>query len=89
MDIKVPSLNSSSAASSTAPSTPGNYGHKSTSDKNGGDKDRGEGGEEEEEKDQKGFLVHTSGCVIPDFDPFHHTVTRFISNPISVSSRFL
>ncbi|ROT73171.1 hypothetical protein C7M84_008399 [Penaeus vannamei] len=35
MDIKVPSLNSSSAASSTAPSTPGNYGHKSTSDKNG------------------------------------------------------
>nr|XP_053628355.1 uncharacterized protein LOC128685754 [Cherax quadricarinatus] len=35
----------------------------------------------------QGFLVHTPGCIIPDFDPFHHTITRFISNPIMLTCK--
>ncbi|KAK7076302.1 hypothetical protein SK128_003802 [Halocaridina rubra] len=43
--------------------------------------------EEEEGESQEGFLVHTPGCVIPDFDPFHHTITRFISNPVILTCK--
>ena len=33
-----------------------------------------------------GYLVHTKGCKIPDFDPYHHTITKFISvtPPVSI-----
>nr|XP_045588618.1 uncharacterized protein LOC123750557 [Procambarus clarkii] len=45
------------------------------------------GGEQQQQEEQQGFLVHTPGCIIPDFDPFHHTITRFISNPIMLTCK--
>ncbi|XP_071514959.1 uncharacterized protein [Panulirus ornatus] len=73
MDAMVPSINASLSTS-----------HSSFTKNTGGGTDVGDSEGNSSEEDQKGFLVRTPGCIIPDFDPFHHTITRFISNPINL-----
>ncbi|KAG7170852.1 hypothetical protein Hamer_G023832 [Homarus americanus] len=84
MDIMVPSINASTSSS------PSSLTSKTSAGRGGGgshDTERRNTEGEEEELEQKGFLVHTPGCIIPDFDPFHHTITRFISNPIKLTCK--
>ncbi|XP_076058952.1 uncharacterized protein LOC143035823 [Oratosquilla oratoria] len=39
------------------------------------------------EEPPRGFLVHSEVCSIPDFDPFHHTVTKYISRPSALDCK--